>query len=353
MKALVYQGPEQLAYGDTADPVAPAGEHQIRVESVGICGSDMHAYLGHDERRPAPLILGHEVAGVVEGSGERVTVNPLVTCGSCAYCEQGRDNLCQTRQIISMPPREGGFAQAIVMPKRNLVPLPDSITTDQAALAEPIACGWHGVRLARGHVDDAATALVLGGGAIGVGAALSLVAQGIAHVRVAEPNAVRRAYLAKTCGFDMMEPADLTPDDQFDVVIDGVGFEATRAQASANVKPGGIIVHIGLGSATGGLDIRRMTLQEITFVGTYTYTSQDFRDTVQAMIDGRLGPLDWTETRPLSDGAPRLRRHSGRSGGRPENHTQAVRNRSFRCQRFHNCWCTSTTTMLVLLWWKD
>jgi hypothetical protein len=64
-----------------------------------------------------------------------------------------------------------------------------------------------------------------------------------------------------------------------------------------------VIVHIGLGSATGGLDIRRMTLQEITFIGTYTYTAQDFRDTAQAMFDGRLGALDWTETRPLSDGA--------------------------------------------------
>jgi L-gulonate 5-dehydrogenase len=64
-----------------------------------------------------------------------------------------------------------------------------------------------------------------------------------------------------------------------------------------------VIVHIGLGGGSGGLDIRRMTLQEITFIGTYTYTAQDFRDTAQAMFDGRLGALDWTETRPLSEGA--------------------------------------------------
>ena len=90
---------------------------------------------------------------------------------------------------------------------------------------------------------------------------------------------------------------------QADIVIDGVGFEATRAAASAAAKPGGVVAHIGLGSATGGLDIRRMTLQEITFVGTYTYTAQDFRDTAAAMFEGRLGALDWIETRPLSDGA--------------------------------------------------
>ena len=96
-----------------ADPVPGDGEDVVRIGAVGICGSDMHAYLGHDARRPAPLILGHEAAGVIETgarAGTRVTVNPLVTCGTCRYCKDGRDNLCTTRQIISMPPREGGFA---------------------------------------------------------------------------------------------------------------------------------------------------------------------------------------------------------------------------------------------------
>jgi len=82
-----------------------------------------------------------------------------------------------------------------------------------------------------------------------------------------------------------------------------VGIAATRAQASAHARPGGVIVHIGLGQSEGGLDIRRMTLQEITFIGTYTYSAQDFRDCAQAMFDGRMGPLDWVEHRPLAEGA--------------------------------------------------
>ncbi|HAT86743.1 MAG TPA: galactitol-1-phosphate 5-dehydrogenase, partial [Rhizobiales bacterium] len=88
----------------------------------------------------------------------------------------------------------------------------------------------------------------------------------------------------------------------FAVVVDAVGYAATRAMASQLASPGGVIVHIGLGEDVGGLDIRRMTLQEISFIGTYTYTAKDFRDTAQAMFDGRLGALDWTEIRPLSDG---------------------------------------------------
>jgi L-iditol 2-dehydrogenase len=309
MKALVYTGPERLEYREFDDPKPAKGEVTVEVESVGICGSDMHAFLGHDERRPAPLILGHEVAGTMLKWGTtatRVTVNPLVTCGECRACKAGQDNLCPTRQIISMPPREGGFAEKIVIPVGNLVEVPDHISSDQAALAEPIACGWHAARIARTHPagkTENVQALVIGGGAIGLGAALSLKAQGISDVVMIEPNDLRRRYLIEQCGQTVVTEDDLFDDHLFDVVVDGVGYAATRVLASRKTRPGGVIVHIGLGSAEGGLDIRRATLQEITFVGTYTYTAQDFRDCAQAMFDGKLGALDWIETRPLSEGA--------------------------------------------------
>ncbi|MEO0623511.1 MAG: alcohol dehydrogenase catalytic domain-containing protein [Pseudomonadota bacterium] len=307
MKALVYTGPEALAYQEASDPV-PGDNPLIEIAHVGICGSDMHAYLGHDERRPAPLILGHEAAGTViggPGAGTRVTVNPLVTCGVCEDCLAGRENLCAFRQIISMPPREGAFAEQLSIPERNLVTIPDGVPTEKAALAEPLACGWHAVRLARRVLLrplEEARCLVFGGGAIGLGAALALLAQGARSVALAEPHADRRAIVAKAGDIQAIEPASDLPEG-VDLVIDGVGIEATRAAASAAVRPGGAILHIGLGSAAGGLDIRRMTLQEITFIGTYTYTAQDFRDTAQAIFDGRLGALDWTEIRPLSEGA--------------------------------------------------
>jgi len=144
---------------------------------------------------------------------------------------------------------------------------------------------------------------VIGGGAIGLGAALSLVAQGVTDVKILEPNAVRAAFLRDACDQTVFAPEELPDGGAFDIVIDGVGYGATRATASAQVKAGGVIGHIGLGEDTGGLDIRRMTLQEITFIGTYTYTAQDFRDTAAAMFEGRLGDLNWTEQRPLSGGA--------------------------------------------------
>ncbi|GAB5511317.1 MAG: zinc-binding alcohol dehydrogenase family protein [Hyphomicrobiales bacterium] len=307
MKALVYTAPQTLTYQDMPDPVPAVGDALLRIESAGICGSDMHAFLGHDDRRPAPLILGHEVCGtVLSGTtiGQRVTVNPLVTCGKCAACTSGRDNLCPDRQIISMQPREGGFANFLSMPERNLVAVPDAITSDQAALAEPIACGWHAVRLGEAMLANTSGArgLVIGGGPIGLGAALSLKAQGIDDVLIIEPNGERRAFLEEHCNQTTAAPDALGSERQFELVIDGVGIEASRAQASAHATPGGVIVHIGLGSASGGLDVRRLTLQEITFLGTYTYTAQDFRDTAAAMFAGQLGSLDWTRTWPLADG---------------------------------------------------
>ena len=140
--------------------------------------------------------------------------------------------------------------------------------------------------------------MVIGGGAIGLAAALALKAMGLDDILIVEPNVVRKTYLNDRCGVQTVEAAE----GQFPLVVDAVGYAATRAAASASAEPGGVIVHIGLGEDTGGLDIRRMTLQEITFIGTYTYAAHDFRDTAQAIFDGRLGALDWVETRPLSEG---------------------------------------------------
>ena len=194
MKALVYTGPEAMELRDVPEPKPATGEVMVDVARVGICGSDMHGYLGHDDRRPAPLILGHEAAGTTS-DGRRVTVNPLVTCGKCQACRSGQDNICPNRQLISMPPREGAFAERVAMPVDNLVAIPGDMTFAQAALAEPLAVCWHAARLGRRAIGGGARALVIGGGAIGVGSALALAAQGVVEVTIAEPNDARRAYL--------------------------------------------------------------------------------------------------------------------------------------------------------------
>ena len=310
MKALIYTAPETLVFRDAPDPARLPGDSLVRVEAVGICGSDMHAYLGHDERRPAPLILGHEAMGVAQEGAfadKPVVINPLVTCGECAVCRSGRSNLCAKRQIMSIAPRQGGFAEYLAIPDRNMVEVPDNLSAAQAALTEPMATGWHAVAVA-GQLSQTpvaeAEALVIGGGAIGVSVALALRARGCAAVQIAETNALRRNAAAGIGTGQVFDPiAEPPPDNTADLVVDCVGAGRTRALASSAARPGGLIVHVGLQNQEAGLDVRKLTLQEITFVGTYTYTMDDFRATVAAMAAGELGALDWFEERPLSDGA--------------------------------------------------
>jgi len=303
MKALVYDGPKAVSYREVPDPIPSQDNVLIKIKAVGICGSDMHAYLGHDERRPAPLILGHEAAGTISGGdrdGERVTINPLVSCGTCWACCKGRENICPNRQIISMPPREGAFAQYITMPEQNLVIVPSDYSLQKAALVEPLAVGWHTAKLAVHSIDInmEKRALIIGGGAIGLATALALRAMGIDDIVISEFNPLRREYLQEHIDAKVVEKTE----DSFPIVIDAVGFGTTRAVASQLVSPGGVIAHVGLGDNADGLDIRRFTLQEITFIGTYTYTAQDFKDTAEALFTGRLGLLEWIEGRPLSEG---------------------------------------------------
>ncbi len=311
MKALVYLGPNSLAYREEPAPTPLADEVLVRVEAVGICGSDMHAYHGHDSRRPAPLILGHEAAGRIVGGprdGERVTINPLVVDPTCPYAIEGRWHLSPTRQIISMPPRPGAFAEYVRIPERNVVPIPEAMPIAQAALAEPVAVAWHAVRLGveRLHQPLAACRIaVLGGGAIGLAAAIVARHFGGQDIRLGEPNALRRRTIADAEGLNVHDPAggDAPGDNSIDLVIDAVGAAATRAAASAMVRPGGVIVHAGLLPGQEGLDIRKITLQEVTLTGTYCYTPADFRQTVEALASGALGSLRWFEERPLAEGA--------------------------------------------------
>ena len=303
MKALVYVGEEKLDFREVADPVVKSGEQLIKVDSAGICGSDMHAYLGHDERRPAPLILGHEASGIILGgdrNGERVAINPLVTCMKCHACISGRENICSKRQIISMAPREGTFAEMVSVPEVNLVNVPLDVPLEKAALTEPLAVSWHASRLALEalHSSMDRNVLIIGGGAIGLASALAFKAMEIENIVIVEPNTIRRKYLNDNCNVVAVEKVD----ELFSIVVDAVGFKKTRELASEKVSPGGVITHIGLGEDLGGIDVRRITLQEVSFIGTYTYTAQDFKDTAKAIFDGRLGPLDWIERRPLSEG---------------------------------------------------
>ena len=321
MKALVYTAPNEVTYRDEPAPGRAAGEVLIRIDAVGICGSDMHAYHGIDPRRLPPLILGHELAGEIiagPGAGRRVTVNPLITCGACAYCKQGRDNLCANRTMIGMT-RAGGFAELMATAAASVIDIPQDMSTRAAALTEPAATALHAIDLAARTLArplPECSVLVLGGGAIGMLAALLLKNYGVRRITVAEPNALRRASLARATQASVYDPTANAPpaDNSIDLVVDAVGAAVTCNAALAAVRPGGAIMHIGLQDWASEIDMRKLTLAEITLIGTYTYSTADLRAAALALHEGAFGDLAWVEERPLEEGAAAFRDlHEGRS----------------------------------------
>lgn len=310
MKALVYTGKLSLEIRDEPPPIAASGQSLVKIEAAGICGSDMHAYHGHDARRVPPMILGHELAGTVtegELAGQRVAVNPMLTCNRCRECLAGNPNRCATRDLVGLG-RAGGFADFLAIETANLFALPDNISATHASLMEPTAVSLHAVAMAERcltrPISESRT-LVIGGGAIGLLAALILKQKGVRTLSVAETNAPRRETLQNIgCGvvFDPLGQ-DSPADDSFDLVVDAVGSGATRAYASQKIRAGGVLSHIGLQDNEPGLDMRKITLQEIFVIGHYTYTPTDLKAALNMLASNALGSLDWVESRPLSEGA--------------------------------------------------
>ena len=312
MKALVYTQPGELQLQERPMPELVPGDVVLKIEAVGICGSDMHAWHGHDPRRLPGLVLGHEFVGSIAQTaaqgfdlGTRWTGNPLITCGVCDYCVQGRNNLCSHRTMVGMT-RPGAYAEYMSIPAASLVAMPQDMPARSAALTEPAATAWHAVNLSMRALTrplHECRVLIIGGGAIGMLAALLLRHLGVRRLTVTELNPLRRQALQAAVGCDAVDPRQQAlAESAFDHVMDAVGSKITRQQAFASIAPGGVIMHIGLQDWASEIDMRKLTLAEITLLGTYTYTTADLRATVDALHRGVFGDLAWVEERRLDDG---------------------------------------------------
>jgi len=314
MHALVYTGTKELVYREEKNPKIVSGESIVKVSASGICGSDMHAYHGKDNRRIPPLILGHEISGTIDKgnfAGKKVILNPLITCGKCDYCTNGKEHLCDKRIILGMNrpiERQGGFAEYVSIPDQNIYELPKTLEINQAPIAEPTAVALHAVELGEKELFknlNNSKVLIIGGGAIGLlsGLILSKVKK-CKEIVIVDPNEKRLEECSKYLDADPVKPNSKSIIiDHFDIVFDTVGMEITRQQAIKVVKPGGVIIHVGLTQPSGQFDFRKATLQEITFIGTYCYTNKDFEKTLKILSNKEIGSLDWIEYRKLQDGA--------------------------------------------------
>jgi 2-desacetyl-2-hydroxyethyl bacteriochlorophyllide A dehydrogenase len=314
VRALYFEDYGRMALREVADPRPGPGEVVVRVAACGICGSDLEGYLatpGMRARRVPPLLLGHEFAGVVEEGppewvGSRVAVNPLVSCGLCARCREGKSHLCPKRQLIGLN-RPGAFAERVVVPLQQLHPLPPGLPVWKGALAEPLAVALHAVNLANPPLGT--RALVIGGGAIGILLALTLTWIGT-QVLVLEPREKRRDLL-RELGIE----AEETAEGAWPLTFDAVGSEDTRRLGLSLLEEGGTLVLLGLHENISSLAFYPVVLGERQIQGSYTYTDGDFRKALE--LAPKI-PQSLVEMRSLAEGAEAFRELAEGMAGRPK-----------------------------------
>lgn len=289
MFALSLMGPRAIEPVDLPYPVARDGEALVWVDLVGICGSELHDARTLQHRQP-PVVMGHEIVGRLE-DGARVAVNPLIACGACLPCLAGRSNVCTSRQVLGIH-RSGGFATMVVVPVSQLNPIPPTLESGQAVMAEPLGNGIHAWNLS--GASESSRIGILGAGPIGLSVALAAVTQGAAAVEVIEPVQSRRTA-ASALGVDV--PAEL--GNGYDVVFDCVGTVSTHRASVEGLANGGTAVWLGLMDRGPGFDAGEIVRAEKAVRGSYGYTNAEFSQAVR--LAGKVPP-SWVDARPLSEG---------------------------------------------------
>lgn len=249
MKAAVLKRNGELVYEETELREVP-GWYRIRVAFAGICGSDM----GRGFKNGAyhyPLIMGHEFSGVVESGpaggkyppGTRITVYPLLPCESCEACGEGKIQLCSHYDYFGSR-RDGGFAQYVYVPESSIIPVPEGVSLEEAALCEPAAVARHAVFSS--PVAPGSRALVIGGGPVGILAAQWLRIRGCVEVTVADIQEEKLAF-AEELGFTPLLSTELRAghEAEFDVCAEACGLSVTRNDAVICCRRGGHVFLIG------------------------------------------------------------------------------------------------------------
>ena len=237
MKAAVIQGARSLVVEHRPDPTPGPGEVLVRIRSTGICGSDIHGFEGLiPDRRPPGLIMGHEAAGEIEQTGEgvekwragdRVAIDPQVSCGACNSCLRGWGHLCDNRFNLGSSMlvfKHGTLCELISLPERQIHRMPDEVSYDEGAMVEPASCALHIFNRAR--LEVGAATVIIGTGAIGLIAVQVAKLMGGGKV-IGVDRSAERLELARGFGADVLvNSSEEDPVDRILKETDGVGADA-------------------------------------------------------------------------------------------------------------------------------
>ena len=316
MKAAYYHGDRKIELGDCQ--VQPPGPDEVRIDVAycGVCGTDLHIYLGHmDQRITFPQVIGHEMSGTIAEVGSRVqdwqvgdpvVVRPLDSCGTCAACREGHAHICQNLNFLGID-TPGAFQGAWTVPAHTLHRLPAGLPLDRAALIEPIAVACHDVRM--GQVQAGEEVVVIGGGPIGMLVALVARHAG-GRVLVCEVNPFRRE-LAGALGLDVVDPQTTDLVALVEERSGGAGadvvFEVSGSAPGAELmtqlpRTRGRIVVVAIFAQPPQVDLFRFFWRELKLCGVRVYEPEDYDQAIQ-LVESAALPLDRliTQRQPLED----------------------------------------------------
>jgi len=331
MKALTLTGYNHFEFGDAPEPGMDKGEVLIRVQACGICGSDVHGMDGSSGRRIPPIIMGHEASGIIETIGEgvedwapgdRVTFDSTVFCGKCANCQNGQVNLCEDRQVLGVScgdyRRHGAYAELVAVPAHILYRVPEGMSFEEAAFAEPISVALHAVR--RVPIRQGDTAVVVGVGLIGLLVVQCLKRAGCKRVialdlvqsrlDLALDLGATDSFLSNETGVPE-EVVKLTGGKGADLAMEVVGLGKTLGIAIECVRPGGSVGCIGNIEPMSQFSLQKVVTREITLYGSCA-SAGEYAEAMKGLADGsiRVKPLI-SGVVPLSDGADWFSRLQG------------------------------------------
>jgi 2-desacetyl-2-hydroxyethyl bacteriochlorophyllide A dehydrogenase len=285
VRAVVFEEAGKLSVQDVADPEPGRTDVVVEVAGVGICGTDIHVYEGHYAGTRYPLIPGHEVSGTVVavGSevaaisvGDRVVVDPTLSCGQCIECVNGSYNLCVNWNSFGVTRTHGACAEYLLAPARNAYRLPEDVDLFQATMIEPLSCAIRAYDVLPRRLGD--HYLIYGAGTMGLLIAQLAPRAGAASVTVVDPNEGRRA-LAREVGIETVAPGAAELERPlWDVVIDATGVIAAMEDGLPRVKAGGTFQHFGVApaDATARYLPNSIVRDEINIVGSaasrYTFS---------------------------------------------------------------------------------
>jgi len=300
MLTVICESPRNLQALERPRPERAAGDVLLRVKRVGVCGTDLHIFTGHQPYLAYPRVMGHELSGLVEESdpgsglapGDPVYVMPYLSCGHCVACRQGKTNCCVRIEVLGVH-RDGAFSEYLSVPRRFVHPA-IGITLDQAAMLEFLAIGAHAVR--RGEVGAGQRVLVVGAGPIGLAAMIFAQLRG-AQVTAIDGRRDRLDFARRQVGVaaavalgddDEAELARLTAGEFFDVVFDATGNAQAMERGFRFVAHGGRYVLVSIVQGDIRFSDPEFHKREATLLSSRNATAEDFETVMAAMRAGQV-----------------------------------------------------------------